>query len=97
MLRNEDGYTIVEWGSDRVIDASGDYDEIQVVDTWNHAGEYENVFYCDPYQNILLREDATRTKAKPIKDYSHIFKVKAPLLHKNEVVCLLGSTKELSD
>jgi 4-alpha-glucanotransferase len=97
VLRNEDGYSIVEWGNDRVIDVSGSFDEIQVVDTWNHAGEFENVFYCDPYQHILLRDDATRSKAKQEKDYSHIFKVKAPLLHKNEVICLLGSTKELSD
>ena len=97
VLKNEDGYTIVEWGNDRVIEVSGDFDEIQVVDTWNHAGEYENVFYSDPFQNILLAERQTSVKSRSEKDFTHIFKVKAPLLQKNEVVCLLGGAKELSD
>ena len=97
VLRNEDGYAIVEWGNDRVIEVTGAFEEIQVVDTWNHAGEYENAFYSDPFQNILLRDELTRIKTKAVKDYTHIFKIKAPLLHKNEVVCLLGSTKELNE
>jgi 4-alpha-glucanotransferase len=97
VLKNEDGYTIVEWGNDRVIDVTGKFDEIQVVDTWNHAGEYENVFYSDPFQNILLRERQTRLKSRTVKEYTHIFKVKAPLLEKNEVVCMLGSSRELGE
>src|SRR5688572_5430895 len=67
VLKNEDGYTIVEWGNDRIVDVAGSYDEIQVVDTWNHAGEYENAFYTDPFQNILLRERVTRVKSQPVK------------------------------
>lgn len=97
VLKNEDGYTILEWGNDRVIDVTGKFEEIQVVDTWNHAGEYENVFYSDPFQNVLLRDRHTRLKARVVKDYTHIFKVKAPLLQKNEVVCILGSSKELGE
>jgi 4-alpha-glucanotransferase len=76
---------------------TGKFEEIQVVDTWNHAGEYENVFYSDPFQNVLLRDRHTRLKARVVKDYTHIFKVKAPLLQKNEVVCILGSSKELGE
>jgi 4-alpha-glucanotransferase len=97
VLKNEDGYSVVEWGEDKVIDASGKYEEIQVVDTWNHAGEYENAFYSDPFQNILLKDRATRLKGRTVKDYTHIFKVKAPLLQKNEVLCMLGSSKELGE
>src|SRR5688572_8904996 len=45
-LRNDDGTILEDWGSDRLIDISGEnIDEFQVVDTWNHSGEFENAFY----------------------------------------------------
>ncbi len=94
VLKNEDGFSIIEWGDDRYIEMPGHgIEELMVVDTWNHAGEFENAFYSDPFQQILLKEQETRTKAKPVKAFSHIFKVKAPLLTKNEVVCLSGNSK----
>lgn len=94
ILKNEDGFRVFEWG-ERVIEAgkSRGPSLIQVVDTWNHAGEYENVFYSDPFQQVLLNDHA-RTKTKAVKKFTHLFKVKAPLLNRNEVVCLLGSTAE---
>lgn len=97
VLTNEDGFKVLEWG-DRTIDiGKQSIDEIQVVDTWNHAGEFENAFYTDPFQQILLKDEETRTKAATVKIYTHIFKVKAPLLKKNEVVCVLGNCKPLSE
>ena len=91
VLLHEDGFPVLEWGDDRIVEIPGQgIEEIQLVDTWNHAGEFENVFYSDPFQEILLRDQATRRKAKATKSYTHHFKVKAPLLAKNEVVCLLG-------
>lgn len=98
ILRNADGYSIVEWGDDRSIDLSkSGVEEIQVIDQWNHAGEYENVFYSDPFQQVLLKENETRPKRKSVKSFSHIFKVKAPLLHKNEVLCICGTGQVLGD
>src|SRR5258708_35718303 len=42
ILRNEDGMTTMEWGDDRVIEfGPAGIEEIQVMDTWNHAGEFE--------------------------------------------------------
>jgi 4-alpha-glucanotransferase len=97
-LRNADGYTIVEWGDDRIIDiGKKGVEEIQIIDQWNHAGEYENVFYSDPFQNVLLKENLTSTKQKSPKSFTHIFKVKAPLLLKNEVLCVCGSGPALGD
>ena len=94
ILKNEDGFRVFEWG-ERVIDTgkTRGHAMIQVVDTWNHAGEYENVFYSDPFQEVLLN-DQPRIKVKAVKKYTHLFKVKAPLLTRNEAVCLLGSTHE---
>jgi len=98
ILQNQDRSRVTEWGDDRVIAvAAVDIDEIQVVDTWNHAGEYENAFFSAPFQNTLLAHHKSRHESKPVKIYTHIFKVKAPLLKKDEVVCLAGSGSGLGD
>lgn len=97
-LKNIDGELLFEWSIDREIDMDKkDFSELQMVDTWNNAGEYENVFYSDAFRKVLLKENSKKTKDKPDKKYTHIFKVKAPLLKKNEVVCLLGNGGRLGD
>lgn len=91
-LKSEDGNLIYEGGRPRVIDlGKSGVERIRVADTWLHAGEFQNVFYADPYQKILLKDNETAVKVKSPKNFNHIFRVKAPLLEKNEVVCLVGS------
>jgi 4-alpha-glucanotransferase len=98
VVQNADGYTIPEGGRPRSIDLSKTgIEEIQTIDTWSHAGEYENVFYTDPFQHILLKENETSVKVKSPKHFTHLFKVKAPLLKKNEVVCITGSGAAFKD
>ena len=64
-LKNEDGELISEWGHDRVIDLyRKELQEIQIVDTWNHAGEYENVFFSLPFTNVLLKKLGWQTQGK---------------------------------
>src|SRR3954471_9184725 len=76
-----DGFQVQEWDDHKTIDISKKpMQEIRVMDTWNPAGEFENAFYTDPFQEILLKEQETRTKAKAIKNATHYIKVKAPLL-----------------
>ncbi|TMI85250.1 MAG: 4-alpha-glucanotransferase, partial [Bacteroidetes bacterium] len=70
--------------------------ELQFVDTWNHAGEYENAFFTAPFQNTLLRENVTKVKTKEEENATHIFKVKAPLLQKNEALCITGAGTALN-
>ena len=95
-LKNRDGEIVEEWGLDRGIgpvSRKGDASAI-AVDTWNHAGEFENVFFTAPFQSSLLkapRPGATHAKKQVSGTVTHIFKVKAPLLHKHEAVCLMGS------
>jgi len=63
ILHTEDGKTTEEWGNDRVLEQPGvDTEEVQVVDTWNWTGEYENVFYTAPFQGVLLRRQHKRGK-----------------------------------
>ncbi len=98
LLKNADGFTVQEWGDDRKCDLKkAACDDLQFVDVWNHAGEFENAFYSNPFQEVLLKENETRQKIKSPKAYNFIFKAKAPLLSKNEVLCVSGSGPLLGD
>ncbi len=98
VLTYADGFEVIEWGDDKEIDlGKSGIEEIQLVDSWNHAGEYENAFFSVAFDKILLKNNETRTKIKSPKTFTHIFKVKAPLLKKNEIVCLGGSDFALGD
>jgi len=97
-FRQEDGTIIKEWGNDRLIDISNNsMEEVQVIDTWNHAGEYENAFFSSPFQHTLLKHHKAALKPKSKASFTHIFKVKAPLLKKDEVLCICGSAKALKE
>ena len=98
ILKNEYGELLQEWGNDRQIDVfDKGVSEAQLVDTWNHAGEYENVFFSAPFNKVLLKTNETKNKATDDKNFTHVFKIKAPLLQKSEVLCLLGSGKRLNE
>ena len=98
ILKGEDGSLTEEGGTDRSIEqpAPGIL-EIQVIDTWNYAGEYENVFFTSPFQEVLLPRHKAGKKGRNKDTFTHVFRVKAPLLHEYEVVCLLGSGPALGD
>ena len=94
VFKTKDGEIIPEFGNDRTADlVKNGIAELQFMDTWNHAGEYENTFYTAPFQKTLLSANASNIKIKTDKHPTHIFKIKAPLLQKNEVVCLSGASK----
>ncbi len=98
ILRDQEGLPTAEWGQDRVITMPGKtIEEIHLLDTWNHAGEYENAFYTAPFRNVLLRHHHSKSKPKPAKDVSHTFKVKAPLLGRHEVVGISGSHEQFGN
>lgn len=91
-LRNEDGEMITEWGNDRVlVKGHKTTSEIVVTDTWNHAGEYENTFFTAPFSQVLLKKEHTKGKANSDKNYTHLFRVKAPLLQKHQVMAITGA------
>ncbi|HZK64671.1 MAG TPA: 4-alpha-glucanotransferase [Puia sp.] len=97
-LQMEDGSIVSEWGSDREIPVSQkSATEIQTIDTWNYAGEYENAFYTAPFLNILLPRHNKKSGARTPKQFTHIFKVKAPLLTASQCICLSGSGEGLGN
>ncbi|MBS1602847.1 MAG: 4-alpha-glucanotransferase, partial [Bacteroidetes bacterium] len=91
ILRNEDGTLTEEWGEDKLIDLPGGaIGEVQVIDTWNYAGEFENVFYSNPFREVLLPRHKPGKKARSKTLATHRFLLMAPLLTADELVCLLG-------
>ncbi len=97
IFSQENAEDIIEWTVDRFIRLSDIHTpEIQLVDFWNHAGEYENVFFTSPFRDVLLKDKKQVTASKVSKSATHIFKVKAPLLEKDEALCILGNTSALS-
>lgn len=98
ILKNEDGGLLEEWGNNRQIDIfKKAIEEVQLADTWNSAGEYENVFLMAPFTDVLLKQSKAKVKTSSDKKFTHIFNVKAPLLINNETVCLLGSGERLGE
>ena len=98
ILKDVDGSTVLEWGNDRVIELSkAGSNEIILIDTWNHAGEIENAFFTKAFQDVLLKTKSPSAKSISAKSITHEFKVKAPLLRENEVVCVAGSGVQLGD
>ena len=94
-LKTKEGEIISEWGQRTIDDLRKELEEIKCVDTWNHAGEYENSFFTAPFTKVLLNHPASKVKTKSGKDFTHVFKIKAPLLKKHEVICLTGSNDSL--
>ncbi len=98
VLKNADGVFSYDWGSDKSFTPSlFPADNIVVIDAWNYAGYYENAFYSVPFHDVLLKANDTPTETPTPKDYTHIFKVKAPLLEKGQTLCLVGSSPLLGN
>jgi 4-alpha-glucanotransferase len=97
-LNELNGTITQEWGDDKVIDPrSYTSEELVLIDSWNHPGYVENTFYTEPFKQVLLKDRHTIVSATSPASYTHLFKVKAPLLQKGEVLCMLGSIPELAE
>lgn len=98
LLKNENQELIAEWGDDRIIEKTDkEIAELQLVDTWNHAGEFENAFLSAPFAEVLLAAKSSKKAAANDKNHTHTFRVKAPLLKKDQVLCLRGTGTRLDD
>ncbi|HTL54853.1 MAG TPA: 4-alpha-glucanotransferase [Candidatus Limnocylindrales bacterium] len=95
-LREADGGICCDWGKDRVINpASFSVPEVMVIDSWNSTGLVENAFYTEPFKEVLLKPDLAEVRLPSPTRITHVFKVKAPLLQKNQTLCLLGNVPAL--
>ncbi|HEV7331119.1 MAG TPA: 4-alpha-glucanotransferase [Flavisolibacter sp.] len=91
IFTNHNGEIIVEGERHRSIDFRKNDGDLLLIDSWNDESFFENAFYTAPFQEIFFKEKKGN-KAKKEERFTHLFKVKAPLLQPHEAVCLLGST-----
>ena len=94
LLKDEGDNTFIDAEKGRVIKVNGK--NIFVIDSWNSGSNYANVFSTAPFQNVFFKE-SKQLKFKTEEFYTHIFKIKAPLLTANECPCLLGNANELNN
>lgn len=91
---NEKKEHIKEAEKERKVEIKKSTQDVLLVDTWNDESLFENAFYSTPFTEVFFR-DAKRLKLKKNIFFTHQFKVKAPLLSSNEVVCIAGSSETL--
>ncbi|WP_242692269.1 4-alpha-glucanotransferase [Aridibaculum aurantiacum] len=97
-LLHEAGNTTAEWGADKLLNPTNyDVEEVLLIDSWNDSSFIENSFYTEPFKQVLLRENFTPYTADEPATYTHLFRVKAPLLKQGQVMCLLGSGPQLGE
>jgi 4-alpha-glucanotransferase len=96
LLRNPDGSVAEDFGADRALDlARLGGGRTVVIDSWNDLGAVENVFFTEPFKNVLLRTEKEAVSGERPGSATHWFNVKAPLLPKGQTLCLLGSASIL--
>ena len=92
LLKNPDGTIIYDCGTDKTVNPfTLKCEHTLIIDSWNHAGYFENAFYTEPFQQVFLKPNYANVKTKSPSKYTHIFRAKAPLLTKGQTLCLLGS------
>lgn len=100
LLKEQGKEDTVEFGDDRIIALNTiSATEVVLIDTWNYSGETENAYFTQAFQDVLLKTPTANTdnSTKAIKNYTHEFRVKAPILKPNEVVCITGSGNVLQN
>jgi 4-alpha-glucanotransferase len=91
VLRNTDGSIIEDWGQGRVINpARLNSEEVLIVDSWNNPGYFENAFYTEPFEEVLMRRNRTELRLPASPTVTHTFRVRAPLLTRGQTLGILG-------
>ncbi len=98
ILREANGLTIQDRGNGRTINpAAYAQAELLIIDAWNNEGFFENAFYTEPFQQVLLKPNHTEVRRPAPPAATHTFKVKAPLLGKGQTLCLSGGAVALGN
>lgn len=87
--RNQSGARKIEWGERRLAATEGAVSLLDLFDYWNPPGAVENTFETQAFR-VLLPQAPVLKKHRDADVFTHVFKVKAPLLRAGERICLLG-------
>jgi 4-alpha-glucanotransferase len=95
-FKNIEGEWIKDAEKERVVNLKKSDGDVVVVDTWNDESFYENAFFTTPFTEVFLKTKKN-SKVKKTNGYSHIFKVKAPLLPGSQCICISGNQHALGN
>ncbi len=86
-----------EWIEDRKITIDpAKMEHVFCFDFWNAPGAVENVFFTAPFKKVFFSDNFNHSqKTRSKKNFTHIFRIKAPLLKNHQVPCLIGDCKVL--
>ena len=98
LLNELTGHYLEEWDADRTVELNTPtLDYLFFYDRWNAPNALENTYLTAPFQEVLLKDQHIITSPAVPAKYTHLFRVKAPLLDKNQVLCIVGDCKALGN
>jgi len=97
LLQDADGRITEEWGMDRTISSEEVHGRLLAMDTWSHAGEFEQTFNSGPFRNFLLPTRKDVVEGSSVISGTITYCVKAPLLGIHESLRLIGDGEGLGN
>ena len=93
-----DGLITEELVSDRKVDISfNEGQNLELIDTWNFAGDINNVFYSTPFKKVFFEKSFAPIQDTEIEFFTHEFRVKAPFIKKYQKLVLTGNCATLGN
>ena len=96
VFTNEDGEHKIEGEKGRLIEVKKSDSDLVLIDSWNDESFYENAFYTAPFKEVYFK-DSRKLKIKKKDDFTHQFRIKAPLLNQDEVLIISGNIDKLNN
>lgn len=96
IFADEAGADLQDGEGERILSLKNFTGNIAVYDYWCFSGATELAYYTAPFRNIFLPQHKN-PKVKEPKSFTHLFRVKAPLLKAGESPCLLGGNDALAN
>ncbi len=98
LVRNADRSVLEDFGGDRKLDLTALAMNTTVIwDSWNETGAVDNVYFTEPFQEVLLNREHGGAMREPPMRETYAFCVNAPLLPPDQTVCLHGSSSLLGN
>jgi 4-alpha-glucanotransferase len=98
ILREKDGEETIECTNDREVDILQiDGSNMVLYDTWSNNGDLRNVYYSQPFQQVFFKQKHKFYVQHRTEPYTHELRVKAPLLERDEQLCVAGSVPALNN
>jgi 4-alpha-glucanotransferase len=93
-----DGLVTEELVIDRKVDINlSEGLNLEFIDTWNYAGDINNVFYSMPFKKVFFEKSLDQKPIHSNEFFTHEFRVKAPLIKKDQKLVVIGGCTSLGN